>query len=283
MKTITLTILLIAVTLLSAPAALAADPEVDVARRAAKQHNETLVNAQERREKAVQAAEKAYLTQSIDAKRRLVADLTRAMQIAARKDNTDNVVIISRQIERLKESIEQLELERDQIGREDDPNLMKGLDPRLVGFLAVRHDDPNTDDIVRVYEVRPDGRVKVVADVNNDQPGIDVGAVYQGFISDGQRNGRAQQFEITDNGNVVVRHGHPDQINNAGVMTWQYPLSQTMYRSMDDVKKAAAQADARDVVQDQPDNDVDPDVFEEDPVADDETDGNDFFGIPIED
>ena len=282
MKTICRTVLL--VLLFATPVSLADPPVVTAARSAAEKHNQSIEEADEQLEKALEAARREHLQKIISVKDRMIADLRRAYRTAIRGDTPENAGVIERQIKRLEAQIKDLKS-----GVLPDVKL-KGLDPRLVGFLHTQGGEHG-----RIYEIDTEGRVTVRYTSGGDKPGYDTGKTYQGVIKDGRLfvhfkfwtergkdNGRVQDFLITEEGELEIRHTTFDVYQHRGIkgaLTSHRTLDEGLYDTWNDIPGRH-----RGEKPEEPkDGDVDPDFIEEDDEDEKENldEEIDFFGIPI--
>lgn len=281
--------------LLLLPAAIckADTPEVTASRTAAEKHNETIQDASQRLEKAIAAAHREHAKQIVSAKERMVVDLRRAYRTALRGDTPENAGTIERQIKRLEAQIEALKSEA-KTPPEPPEVKLKGLDPRLVGFILVSR-SPRYGCI---YEVDTRGRVNVRYTAGGQQPGFDTGRTYQGVIKDGRLfvhakhwtergrpNGRVRDFLITEDGDVEIRESTFEihKANGFGDQgTFRKPIAEILYAKWEDIP-AQYRGGESEESNELGDDDIDPDFVEEE---EDGVDKNldeeiDFFGIPI--
>lgn len=299
------TIVCCAILLLLCPTTFAESPaEVEAAREAAQRHNESVESAEQRLEREIARAKADHANAVMKAKERMIEDLRRAFRTAMRSDAPENSIKIADQIKRLEKQIASLQKQAQPEPEEtEQPEVkLKGLDPRLVGVVYPHGIGGTGNPHGRAYAITPEGKVRVLYDLDGKTPGIDIGSLYQGKIVNGElivhfsdwtvkgfSSGRMQGLKIADNGQLRVRHGKFEDFQRGLFLTFDTRYEDAYFKSVEafkafirgdnddrDEDKPAERPQVVDVPEDVP---VDPEGEAPDTVDADQP--VDFFGIPI--
>lgn len=274
-------LLIVMLALISFPAIAQESPEVEASRKAAKAHNDIIETADEQLAKAIARAQEQHKQRVIAAKERMIEELRRALRIAAQGEEPENSVVIGQQINRLKEQIEALRTDEDEVVEKrptEKKDVIKGLDPKLVGVWTIVTKSHGTRETMAIF---PDGTLYLIK-----FPGLEreEGSTYQmqfeegwAFITYTRWGNRRSRFKIEGDDFL-----HESVNSSGGAYSWKAKVSDWRRSDItDEIRKMAGKI---------PDNDEGDSTTPQDeqlPETETSEKGNsqheevDFFGIPL--
>jgi hypothetical protein len=279
-------------------------PEVVAARSSAKTHNRRVDHAKAELEDAIERARKKYVAQVIQAKERLIADLRRTLRDAAESDRPENLLAISRQIEKLDKQIEMLKETGaanevpDSVGVASAGDQAGGETPGRFERYHGRWMLTWPNGHKRRFDIDSNGKVSIRYNSSGNGPTSGVGSTYQANLLPGnviafhdtqwtkgkRPDGRILLLRINDDATVTVGYSEKnlEQADTLQTANEVWTAKRVM------VFTPLAKADLPPAEQRDPEAAPQPQVDERVEANDADTDdapaetGDTFFGVPIE-